>query len=759
MNEDQRAVLEILKNGMAREGAGFPGPQGDPLSDFYREMESKILEGKESPQRTAADAIAGFIRRCDKLYFVDHTPDILDHDYDHTLNTLHAIEEKWPDTVRPDSPTQRVGEKLTGERKIIVHAVPMLSIENTYSEGELLNYGTRIEKLLPNEKIAWICELKIDGVAASLVYENGILVQAATRGDGRQGDDITANARTICDVPLRLDGTVPERLEIRGEIYMPNSELIRLNAIQSERGEKPFANTRNITAGSIKQDDPAICAERGLRFFAHSVGSVEGLGVSNHWDFMTRLRNLGFATSPLIKRLPDFHSAAEYCQEMLARIYELDFETDGIVLKVDDFAQRNRLGATAKFPRWVIAYKVEKYEAETTVREIRVQVGKTGKVTPVAEFDPVNIAGSVVARASLHNADEIERKDIRVGDRVVVEKAGKIIPRVVRSEPEHRTEGSVPYRFPSDCPVCGAALEREEGGAIVRCPNPDCPAKLQRRLEFFASKEAMDIDGLGGKVIAQLVDANLVASVVDLYRLKEKADQLEQLDRMAKKSADNLLAAVEASKTRGPARLLNAMAVRNIGERTARILIDKYYSIENLAKAPEAELGEIPDIGPITAKCIVDFFADQENLETIDQLRKLGISTSLDDNEIAALKAGTVALPLSGMTVVATGTLEKYGRKEIEEYIIQNGGKPSSSVSKKTSLVVAGANAGSKLVKAQSLGIPVLTESELEELVRTGTSPLLASKSTPKYLTPEEEEKLFPKTEPDTGPSKQGELF
>lgn len=678
-----------------------------PLAGLYE----RLVALSSSPSKTV-ELLSEEIRYFDRAYFAEYQPEIPDHDYDRLMKTLRALERAFPETRRPDSPTARVGEKLSGDREVVVHGVPMLSIENTYSESELFDYGARIAKLLPEEKIAWVDELKIDGVAASILYENGILTRGVTRGDGVRGDDITANIKTIRDVPLRLIGKAPELLEVRGEIYMPNSELIRQNVIQVEKGEKPFANTRNLTAGSIKQEDPAICASRGLRFFAHSVGSAEGLGVGTHFEFMEKLRVFGFATSPMMKRLADFRSAVAYAREMIERLHELDFETDGIVLKVDDFDQRTRIGSTSKFPRWVIAYKFEKYEAETTVREIRVQVGKTGKVTPVAELEPVKIAGSVVARASLHNADEIARKDIRVGDRVVVEKAGKIIPHVVRCKPEFRDASSVPYQFPLECPACGTALVKEEGGILIRCPNPTCPAQLRRRVEFFASKEAMNIDGLGEKVVALLIDSGLVESLVDLYRLK--VSDIGSLERMGRKSAENLIEAITKSKKAGPARLLNALGIRNVGEQTARTLIAQYRSIENLATVSREELSKIPDIGEIIAGNITDFFDDPENRAVIDELRKLGVETALPGGEAAAPAEN---LPLSGKTVVVTGTLTRFDRSEIEELIRKSGGKPSKSVSRKTNYVLAGTAAGRKYTDAKALGIPVITEEEFLNLI------------------------------------------
>ncbi|MBQ3388719.1 MAG: NAD-dependent DNA ligase LigA [Thermoguttaceae bacterium] len=699
----------ILRKNLCSESGGV----SPPLAPLYE----KLLAVSSSPAETVS-LLSEAIRRFDRAYFAEQQPEIPDHDYDRLMKALRELETAFPETRSPDSPTARVGEKLIGGREVVAHRVPMLSIENTYSESELFEYGTRTAKLLSGEKVAWVDELKIDGVAASILYEDGRLTRGITRGDGLTGDDITANVKTIRDVPLRLLGDVPPVLEVRGEIYMPNSELLRLNLIQAEKGEKPFANTRNLTAGSIKQEDPAVCAARGLRFFAHSVGRTEGLGVHTHFDFMEKLRALGFATSPMMKRLPDFPAAVGYAREMIERLHELDFETDGIVLKVDDFGQRQRLGATSKFPRWVIAYKFEKYEAETTVREIRVQVGKTGKVTPVAELDPVEIAGSVVARASLHNADEIARKDIRVGDRVVVEKAGKIIPHIVRAEPEHRPAESAPYRFPDLCPACGTPLEKADGGILIRCPNAACPAQLQRRVEFFASKEAMDIDGLGGKAVTLLIESGLISSIADLYRLK--VSDVSGLERMGKKSAENLIAAIEKSKKAGPARLLNALAIRNVGEQTARTLIGEYKSIENLSRASQEELSRLPDIGGVIAENIIDFFGDPENTAMVGQLRECGVETALAEEGTESVQEPQT---LAGKTVVVTGTLEHYSRSEAEELIRRHGGKASKSVSKKTDYVLAGTAAGSKLSDARKLGVPVLSEDEFLNLIGSNELP------------------------------------
>lgn len=665
--------------------------------------------------------LADKIRYYDRRYFVDHESEIADHEYDRLVRELRDLERANPQLADPDSPTRRVGEKVSGDSIPVRHREKMLSIENTYNEGELRAYGDRIEKRLPGEKIQWVCELKIDGVAATIIYEKGSLKQALTRGDGEFGEDITANVRTIRDVPLKLTGDVPDYLEVRGEIYMENAELVRLNLIRSEAGEKPFANTRNVTAGSIKQDDPAVCASRRLRFFAHSVGSTQGLSVTNHIDFMKLLNHFGFATSPFLKKCETFEEAVASCDEIIDRLYELDFEIDGIVLKVNDFAQRRELGATSKFPHWVIAYKFEKYEAETTVNDIRVQVGKSGKITPVAELEPVQIAGTTVSRASLHNADEIERKDVRIGDRVIVEKAGKIIPHVVMVQKHLRSDSLAAWTFPTECPSCGARLIRDEGGVFIRCTNIKCPAQLRERIEFFASKDAMDIDGLGPALVDQLTRPRrdqllesdpLVTSYGDLYRLTPQS--VIGLERMGTRSAEKLIDAIDQSRNRGPARLLNALSIRGVGRRAAMKIIDRFRSFDALACAEIADIASVDEIGPILAQNVYDFFHSDSGRETIADLTALGLTMALDQ-ETDSIPAATKSA-FTGKTFVVTGTLKNYKRDEIESYIESCGGRVSKSVSKKTDYVIAGEAAGSKLATAQKLGVTVLTEEDFETM-------------------------------------------
>jgi len=651
------------------------------------------------------------IRYHNHKYFVEAVSEISDLDYDRLVNRLKELEAKHPELITPDSPTQRVGEEPVEGLEQVEHRVPMLSIENTYSVEDLKKFGERTARLLPGEAIQWVVELKIDGVAVSLIYENGLLVRGVTRGNGRVGDDVTHNIRTIASVPLRLVGKdVPPLLEVRGEVYMKNSDLVLLNEEQKAQGLPAFANTRNVTAGTIRLLDPRIAAQRHLRFFCHSVGSVEDLKAKTHMQFLEEMTSFGIPITPEVMSFPSFDKAVEYCEELVGRLYELDFEIDGLVLKVNSFEQRARLGATSKSPRWVIAYKFEKYEGTTKVNDIRVQVGKTGTITPVADLEPVPIAGTVVSRVSLHNADEIQRKDVRVGDTIVVEKAGKIIPHVVRVE-KHLRPGNLPeFHFPQECPVCDTKVVKDEGGVYIRCPNPECPAQLKERIRYFASRNAMDIEGLGDKLVDQLVDTGLVRSHGDLYRLT--VDQLTNLERMGRKSSENLVAGVEASKDRGLARLLNALSIRHVGARVATVLAEALGSMDALAAASEAELSEVNEIGPIIAKSIFEFLHSDYGRKTIKDLASVGVKME------SARRAARTARTLEGKTLVVTGTLSKYTRDEIQDLIAQHGGHAASSVSKKTDYLVAGESAGSKLAKAQELGVPVLTESQFEELLK-----------------------------------------
>ncbi|HVA44835.1 MAG TPA: NAD-dependent DNA ligase LigA [Pirellulales bacterium] len=652
------------------------------------------------------------IRYHDRKYYVEAAPEISDLQYDRLMKELKELEAAHPELVAPDSPTQRVGERPVEGLAQVEHRIPMLSIENTYNLPEVREFAARAAKKLAGETIEWVVELKVDGVAVALVYENGLLARGVTRGNGRLGDDVTHNIRTIGDVPLRLAcGKPPPVLEVRGEVYMTNSDLVKLNQEQAKRGEPPFANSRNVTAGSIRLLDPRSCAKRRLRFFCHGVGYVEGVEAKNHRDFLAALAGYGLPTTPMVECFASIDAALAHCESLIERLHELDFEIDGLVLKVNDFEQRERLGTTSKSPRWVVAYKFEKYEATTRLNDIRVQVGKTGAITPVADLEPVELAGTVVSRASLHNADEIERKDVRIGDVVVVEKAGKIIPHIVRVEKHLREGHHRKFPFPEACPECGATLVKDEGGVYIRCPNPKCPAQLKERLRYFAGRNAMDIEGLGDKLVDQLVAEGLVRGYGDLYRLS--IDKLMELERMGQRSSEKLLEGVEASKGRGLARLLNALAIRHVGVRLATVLADHFGSMEALMAADEEELADVNEVGPVIAKSVYQYLHSEYGAATARELKELGLN--MEAPRLAKPRGGKGKL--AGKTLVVTGSLQKYTRDEIGELIARHGGRAASSVSKNTDYVVAGEKAGSKLDKARSLGVPVLSEEEFEKLI------------------------------------------
>lgn len=679
-----------------------------PVRGLLNHSKSKMSENIAEEVARLRDEI----RYHDRKYYDDAAPEISDLQYDRLMQRLKQLEAEHPELVTPDSPTQRVGGQPVPYLEQVEHRVPMLSIENTYSIAELRDFGTRTAKGLADEAIQWVVELKIDGVAVAIVYEDGVLARAVTRGNGVVGDDITHNVRTIADVPLRLETDHPPRvLEVRGEVYMTNSDLVRLNEEQKAKGETLYANTRNVTAGSIRLLDPRICAERRLRVFCHGVGYCEGLRSANHQDFLQEIAEYGLPATPMVECFPNFDAAVDHCEELVERLHELDFEVDGLVLKVNDFEQRDRLGARSKSPRWVVAYKWEKYEAATRLNAINVQIGKTGAITPVAELEPVQLAGTTVSRASLHNADEIERKDVRVGDVVVVEKAGKIIPHIVRVEKHERKSDLPRFEFPKTCPQCEAELVRDEGGVYIRCPNPLCPAQLKERIRYFATRNAMDIEGLGDKLVDQLVESGLVKSYGDLYRLEK--DQLTQLERMGKRSSEKLVKAISASKDRGLTRLLNALSIRHVGGRVATVLADHFGSMDELQQASVEQLSEINEIGPTIAESVHRFLHSEYGEQVIEELRQFGLKMAEDK----AADGDEVQRTLEGKTFVVTGTLEHYSRDEAHQAIERHGGRASSSVSKKTDFVLAGEKAGSKLDKARDLGVRIISEEEFRALL------------------------------------------
>ncbi len=652
------------------------------------------------------------IRLHDRAYYVDAQPKISDLEYDRLMLELKSLEKQFPNLVQSDSPTQRIGDQPVSHLKQVPHTVRMLSIDNTYSIDELLDYGIKTEAALggPAE---WVVELKIDGVAATIVYENGELVRALTRGNGEVGDDITHNIRTIADVPLRLTTkNPPPILEVRGEVYMANSDLVRLNEKQAAAGQQPYANTRNVSAGSIRLLDPRICADRNLRVFCHGTGMCEGLTSNNHLDFLREIGSYGLPPTPDVEGFSSIKKTAEHCERIVDTLHDLDFEVDGLVIKLNRFDQREALGARSKSPRWLIAYKWEKYEAVTTLNSIEVQVGKTGAITPVANLEPVELAGTTVSRASLHNAEEIERKDIRVGDTVVVEKAGKIIPHIVRVETHKREGKHVPkYQFPTTCPECSTPLSKDEGGVYIRCTNIECPAQLRERIRYFATRNAMDIEGLGDKIVDQIVSGGMVKNYGDLYRLT--IEQLKELPRMGVGSSTKLVKAIQASKDAGLARLLNALSIRHVGITVAKVLARNFKDLNVLQNATAEELSNVDEVGDIIAESVAAFFASDYGRDTVNDLNDIGLKMSADhpgDSLGGSEK-------LVGKTLVVTGTLSKYTRDEIKNLIEQHGGKASSSVSKKTDFVVAGEKAGSKKAKAESLGVKIISEDEFESLI------------------------------------------
>lgn len=666
------------------------------------------------------------LERHNHLYYIAAQPEISDLEYDVLLKRLQQLELDNPQYDDPASPSHKVGGAPISGFVTVPHRLPMLSIDNVYDEAELTEFDTRVRKLLtPDEPVEYVVEYKIDGVALALIYENGILVQALTRGDGRNGDDITHNARTIHGVPLRLHRIngqpAPPYLEVRGEAYIANSDFAHLRAAQLQAGEPPFANPRNATAGALKLLDPKLCAARQIRFFAHSPGAVEGITLTTHLEFIETVRRLGIPATPFVQARSTWAATVEYCHELMEQLHALDFEVDGLVIKVNNREQRERMGTTSKSPRWAIAYKWEKYEGLTQVLDINVQVGKSGTLTPVAHLKPVEIAGTTVSRASLHNRDELHRLGVRIGDTVIVEKAGKIIPHVVRVEEHLRTGAEIEFQFPTACPECHTPVQQDEGGVYIRCLNPACPAQLRETLRFYASRQAMDIEGLGIKLIEQLVDRGILTSISDIYRLQTRRDELIGLERLGEKSVDNLLQGIEASRNRPVWRLLTGLNIRHVGRTVSQALANQFGSLDVIMQQSAEQLAEVPEIGPVIAHSVNTYFHTEPVIKLLGELKEFGLNWGEPREPSAA--PSQIAGPLSGQTIVVTGTLTHYTRDSIKDVITQLGGKATDSVSKQTNFVVAGEKAGSKLDKAQKLGIRILTEDEFVEFVNAARQP------------------------------------
>ena len=633
-------------------------------------------------------------------YHVLAAPTISDQEFDGLLAELQALEEAHPELKRPDSPAQRVGGAPTSDFPTVRHARPMLSLDNSYSRQDVEDFDRRVRQSLPDEAVEYVFELKIDGVALSLIYQDSLLVRAVTRGDGVQGDQITANARTIPTVPLRLQQPGID-CEIRGEVYMESSDFAQLNAQRAADDEPLFANPRNSTAGSLKLQNPNLVAKRNLRFFAYWI-HAEGGGQTHHSECLATLRAWGLIV-PKHQRCASLEDVFTLYDQYATTRAELPYEIDGVVIKVDSLSQQDRLGYTAKSPRSAMAYKFPAYQARTRLLDIHLQVGRTGAVTPVAVLEPVPLAGSTIARASLHNADEIHRKDIRIGDTVLIEKGGDVIPKVIGVDPSERPDDAVEYAFPNQCPSCRGSLTRDAEEAVTRCDNPTCPAQLRRRLEHFASRNAMDIEGLGPAVVEQLVDQGLVKDLSDLYELN--VESLGALERMGEKSAQNLLDGLDRSKEQPFDRVLFALGIRHVGATVARTLARTFGSLDALCKANVEELEATHEIGPTIARSLYASLPDLPALDRVlYKLKKAKLQFAMEVEEEAAPSH------FSGKTVVITGTLAGYSRDEAAALIERLGGKTTSSVSKNTDLLIAGEKAGSKLTKAQALGVAVLDE-------------------------------------------------
>lgn len=640
-----------------------------------------------------------------KLYYVYDAPVISDYDFDMLMQRLKTLESEHPELITPDSPTQRVGGQALSQFAQVHHQVPLESLTDVFSYDELFAFGERMDSLIPEEH-NYTVEPKIDGLSMSLEYENGVFVRGATRGDGTTGEDVTENLRTVRSVPLRIDNA-PERLIVRGEVYMSKAVFEELNREREIRGEPLLANPRNAAAGSMRQLDPKVAASRKLDIICFNLQFTSGEPFKNHADTLDAMRDMGF---PVVqyKVYDNIRDCVERIEWLGENRGELPFDMDGAVIKINSLSQRAALGSTAKAPRWAVAFKYPPEKKESRVIDIAVQVGRTGVLTPKVIVEPVRLAGTTVSAATLHNQDNIDRLDVRLGDTVVLQKAGEIIPEVVSVNYARRPEGTVPFKMPEFCPECGSPVVRDEDGAALRCTSPECPAQRLRNIAHFASREAMDIEGLGISVCESLINSGLVRSFADLYYLE--AQSVSMLDRMGEKSAQNLIAAIEKSKRAGLARLLCAFGIRQVGQKASKTLAMHFRDLDAVMSASEDELKAIPDIGAITAGFITEWFSLEQSKHQIRLLREAGVS--FDSQE------SIVDSRFAGKTFVLTGALENYTRDEASAIIERYGGKASGSVSKKTSYVLAGENAGSKLTKARELGIPVITEEEFAEMVR-----------------------------------------
>lgn len=650
------------------------------------------------------EELTEIIEKHNHSYYVMDNPTVSDYEYDMLMQELKRLEAEYPEFVLPSSPTQRVGGEALSKFEKVTHKVQMGSLQDVFSFEQLEEFVTRCRNTVENP--SFIVEPKIDGLSVSLEYENGILKRGSTRGDGFVGEDVTANLKTVGSIPLKIKNA-PEFLEVRGEVYMPKEKFLKLVEQQELNDEQPFKNPRNAAAGSLRQKNSKITAKRGLDIFVFNIQQIEGREITSHKQSLDYIKSLGLKVIPSYVECTTYSEIEQEIQRIDQIRNKLSYDIDGIVIKVDSFEQRETLGSSSKVPKWAIAYKFPPEEKETTLRNIEVNVGRTGAITPVAVFDPIILAGTSVSRAVLHNQDFITQKDIRIGDKIIIRKAGEIIPEVVKSV--SHVENSEPFILPAKCPVCGTESVRYEDEAVLRCPNPDCPAQLLKSIIHFASKGAMDIDGMGDAIVKALVENNLVKSVADIYTLK--AGQIASLERLGEKSAENLINAIEKSKSRPLDKVIFALGIRNIGQASAKLLCEKFPSIEKIMSATAEEIEEIDGFGKVMSENVAKAFSEQHRKDLISRLLELGVkmeyqTTQTNDNRF------------EGMTFVLTGTLETLKRDEAKKIIESFGGKVSGSVSKKTTFVVAGEEAGSKLEKAQSLGVNVLSETEFLEKIK-----------------------------------------
>ena len=649
------------------------------------------------------------IRRHDHLYYVMNSPELSDGEYDRLYRKLKDLESEFPELITDDSPTRKVGGEPSKGFSTVKHIVPMLSMDNTYSAEELRDFDKRVNKALSGKPVEYVVELKFDGVSISLLYENGSLVRGATRGDGESGDDVTANLKTIRSIPLDFKDkvtAVPRSIEVRGEVYMTKKAFERINRGKEESGDEPFANPRNAAAGSLKLLDSKEAARRGLDVFVWGLGHCERAVFKKHTDILNYLKDAGFKINPHYKICRNIEEVISFCDSWEPKKDALDFNIDGMVIKVNDIPQREVLGFTSKSPRWAMAYKFPAPQALTEILDIEVGVGRTGAVTPVAILKPVHLSGTTVSRASLHNFDEIERLDARIGDQVFVEKSGEIIPKVLSVAKEKRTGKEKLFKVPDNCPVCGSGLIKDPEEVALRCENVACPAQIKETILHFASRNAMDIDGMGKAVIDQLVDKGLVKDYGDIYSLT--IEDVMKLDRMARKSASNLVGAIVKSKHCELSRLVYGLGIRHIGERAAWVLADAFRSVEAMKRAAIEDLAKVKDIGPVAAGSAADFFANKENLVVLNKLEAAGVKAAPPDKKSAGR--------LAGKTVVVTGSLDSMSRQDAEDLVRRMGGSASSSVSRKTDLLVAGKEPGSKLEKARALGVKIIGEDEFKKI-------------------------------------------